>query len=890
MNNDNNDNKNKIRRKRVSSSSNGTNTPRNTAGTGAKPSTSEIKRKSNSSETKSVKPSANNKKKKKKPTGKYRIIRNVGIALLVCFVVGCATATGIVFASLKNVQPVTESTLDKKVHLTTKINYANGESLSLAPNITKRTPVDLDEMSKYLREAIISIEDERFYEHNGVDYKGLARSLVRTVTGTKQGASTIPMQVSKVLLTSREQTVTRKIKDLYYANEMSKTIKKDKILEIYLNTFFVGQGLSGAEAGARGYFDKDAADLTLAESALLAGSTKNPSRYSAYKTSKLNGDETKQELEHRVLLFPNTKEDKLDEPTQIEFDMIEKMSDWELINSDEYKQLKAATMVVRKAVPNEEAKERRKTVLDKMLALKKISQSEYATAVSEPINIKLPDKRETVASSVEDYITDEAIKALVDQGNTEEEAKNLFYNGGLIINTTIDPKIQKSIEEEYAKSSNFPHSIMGKDGVVQPQSGMVITDYRNGEIKGLIGGRNIKSRRAYNRAINPHQPGSTIKPLSVYTAAIDTMEITQSTRISNARGGYKFAVTKKWNPHTSSSETSGWSVRKAVEKSSNTIAAKTAEMLGDTPEDCYDIMIDYLENFGISTLKVSALDEKKQNDRQFPSLVLGGMTVGISPLEMSSAYGALANGGVYVKPSVLSTITTYDGQLLFKNSREERKVVDPAVAYVMTDMLEGTIKEGGAGNAKLDNEMTAAGKTGTTNGGKDIWFAGYTPYYSCATYMADDSKSVSDGDGGYTRRSLGFGGDACATLWSNVMSKVHKNLEVKDFEVPDNIYFTRINLLDGGRQSTGSKAAFIDGTSPSRVSSQPSPAQTAPKQPENGNNGTDEEKPAQGNGGGNNPPANNDGGGASPGNDGGGNNPAPPADGGTPPANGGGTQ
>lgn len=802
MNNDNENSQNKIRRKKISSSD-------------------------NSSDSTKLK-----KKTKPKKRDKFGKLRIAGILFLVLFVVGSASAAGLVFASLKDVQPVTEALLDKQTHQSTTIKYANGENLSTAPSVNKRTPVALDQMSKYLQDAVISIEDERFYEHNGVDIKGMSRSVLKTLTGTKQGGSTVPMQVSKMLLTTSEQSIPRKIKDIYYAYEMSKTVKKDKILEIYLNTFFVGKGLSGAEAGARGYFDKSAADLTLAESALLAGSTKNPSRYSAYKTAKLDGSETKEDLQNKLLLFINTPDDSLDEPTQLEFDMVEKLDRWDLITSDEYKQLKSGTMVVRKAVNNPEAKVRQKVVLDKMLSLNKITQAQYNEAISEDIKIKLPDKKESVANSVEDYIESEVVQALIDQGNTEDEARNLFYNGGLTINTTIDPKIQQSIEDIYDNKGNFPNNVVGEDGVIQPQSATVILDYKSGEIRGLIGGRNIKNRKALNRATIPQQPGSSIKPLSVYTPAIDTLEITQSTKLSDQKGGYKFDY-DGWSPSTTTKGEGSMSVRKALEKSSNTIAVKTAEMLGDSKEECIDVMVDYLRNFGITSVKNSKVDNR---DRSFPALTLGGMTRGISPLEMAAAYGTLANGGVYIEPTVFTTITTFDGQLIVKNTPEEHKVVEPEVAYVMTDMLIGTVTEGGAKNAKLSNGMPVAGKTGTTNDGKDIWFVGYTPYYVGASYIGDDARKDSEGNN-IKRRNMGYGSTA-ATLWAQIMGKVHKNLDVADFEVPSKIYFTKINLIDGGRQSTGSKAAFIEGTSPSRYSSQPSaPVQSKPNTNEDQNNG-----------------------------------------------------
>lgn len=816
MSNDNNENRNKIRRKKVSSS----------AG-----------KNSNSTNVNSTSPKKKTNSSRKKD--KFKELRVAGIVFLAMLVILSAAATGLVFASLRGVQPVTKALLDEKTYQTTEIRYANGDLLSNAPSVNKKDPIKIDQMPKNIINAVVSIEDERFYEHNGVDIKGLLRSLVNTLKGNKQGGSTIPMQVSKMLLTTDKQTITRKIKDIYYAYDMSKNLSKNQILEIYLNNFFVGRGLAGVQAGAHGYFSKDAKDLTLAECALLAGATKNPSRYAAYTTAKLDGSEKKSDVANRLLFYVNTSDDDLDDPTKVELNMISKLNDWGLIpNQDTYKQLKSGSMVVRKAVNNPKAIDRRNIVLSKMLELGYISQSEYNQAVSETINIKLPKAIDKVASSVEDLIEYRVIDALVEQGHTKDEAYNLFYNGGLRIDTTIDPSMQKTLETEYEKDSNFPNTRVDSDGSHQPQSSMVILDYRTGQIKALVGGRYITGRKTLNRATTPQQPGSTIKPLSVYTPAIDTLKITQATTVSDVEGGYKFKDNNRWDPNTTTSGSGYMTLRKALAHSSNTIAAKTAEMLGSTYEECVDIMIDYLRNFGITTL------QSDSKDRSFSSLTLGGMSLGVSPLEMAAAYGTLANGGTYIEPTIFTTISSYDGQLLVKNTPEEHKVIDPEVAYVLTDMLQAVVTEGTGGRAALSNGMPVAGKTGTTNKSLDVWFVGYTPYYVGATYIGDDAGRKDSGGNIISRKSISGGSGSAAKLWATVMNKIHKNLTKTEFKVPENIYFTKINLIDGGRSSYGSNAAFIKGTGPSRYSSQtikqPSKTEEDDSQTEENNTQTEE--------------------------------------------------
>lgn len=828
MKNDNNSD-NKIRKKRISSSDSPSQSSiRKSSSTRASSSSSSNSSRGSSSVRNS---SSSVKRKRKVPSRKKKRkvskIKVFGMTCLVLFIVAAAGIGGLVFSSLRDVKPVTLVDLNKRTYVTTTLLYSNGEKMSTAPSANKKTPVPLSQMSPYLKEAIVSIEDERFYQHGGFDPKGLARSFVMRFVGKKQGGSTIPMQVSKMLLTSTEQTMSRKIKDIYYAVEMDKKLKKDEILELYLNNFFVGKGLSGAEAGARGYFDKSAKDLTLAESALLAGSTKNPSKYSAYKSAKLDGSETKEDLEHRILTFVNTEDDDLDEASEVELKMIDKIYEWGLINEGTYKQAKSGSIVIRKAVNNPDAKERQETVLGKMKELGYITQKEYTEALAEEIVIKLPEESNKVSNSVEDLIESKVISALMDQGNTREEAENMYYNGGLIINTTIDPKIQEAIESEYKNTNNFPGNVLGPDGVLQPQSATVIIDYKTGQIKGLVGGRNISGRKTLNRATTPRQPGSTIKPLAIYTPAIDTMSITQATAFSDARGGYRFEENRKWNPKTTTAGGGSMSLRLGLAKSSNTVAVKVAELLGDSYEDCVDVMIDYLKNFGITSLADNkATTDSKNTDRRFPALTLGGLTYGISPLEIATAYGALANGGKYIEPTIFTSIESFDHQSIVDSNPEKKRVVDPQVAYVMTDMLKAVINEGTAKKAALPNGMPTAGKTGTTNSSKEAWFVGYTPYYVGATYIADDA-GVRDAEGKIVKtRNIGGGSTSSVLLWQKIMSKVHKNLDKKDFDKPEGIYFTKINLQDGGTSSSGSNAAFIDGTSATRVTTAPSEEKT----------------------------------------------------------------
>lgn len=829
--NNNNDDKNKIRRKKVTSSNNDVN----------KPTSNQHYKKVSS------------KPKKHRKRSKIKIF---GVLILFMLVTGVAVGSALVFSSLRNTETVTKALLDEKTNNKTELTYSDGSTLAYAETGNKKIPLKTLN-NKTVKNALISIEDARFYEHNGVDIRGLARSVKESLLGNKQGGSTIPMQVSKLLLTSQEQTLTRKIKDIYYAYEMSKTMSKEDILLTYLNNMYVGNSFYGIEAAAQGYFNKSAEKLTLAESAMLVGATNNPSRYAPYTKLKLDGTEQRSDLENKLLFYSHTENDGFDDPTQVELNMIDKLYSWGLITDyDTYSQLKKGTMVVRKAVLNENAVGRAKVVLKKMNELGYISEDEYTKACAEATNVKIeiPKNIQTVVSTVEDYVYEEVIEALEDQGYTQEEANNLYYNGGLKIQTTIDPSMQAELEAQYNNSSNFPNSITDTNGVTQPQSAMVIIDYHNGQIKSLIGGRNIKGKRTLNRATNPVQPGSTIKPLSIYTAAIDTLEMTQSTVFSDVRGGYKFKENIKWNPSTTTAGAGNMSLRLGLAKSSNTVAVKTAESLGSTYQDCIDVMMDYLKNFGITTVKDSKTSTSDATDRSFPSLVLGGMSYGISPLEMSAAYGALANGGVYIEPTVFTTVSTYSGELIVKSTPEEHRVIDEQVAYVMTDMLKAVVTEGTGYDASI-GEMPVAGKTGTTNNKYCVWFVGYTPYYVGATYIGDDVGRKDSNGNKIALRSVENSSSTTAKLWANVMKPIHENLEVIDFEKPSGIAFYKINLTDGGISNVGSNSAFVEGTSPTRTSSVQSVTPT-----QNADENTDEDPNANdaGDGDGDNPPEGNE--------------------------------
>lgn len=723
-----------------------------------------------------------------KPIIFSKIKKFLMIFIALC-IFGFTAACGIILETLKDTEPVNIDSMKSKTTQVSEVLTSSGERLYLAPNPVKKEYVEIDDIPANLQNAVVAIEDERFYSHKGVDIKGLLRAVVvNIISDSSPGGSTLNMQVSKNLLTSTDKSVARKIKDIYYAYEMDKELTKSQILELYLNSMGLGRGAEGVQAGAKVYFNKKVQDLTLAECAMLAGITKHPTKFSVYKTDRLNGSETKEDLENKIILYTNTEEDNFDDTiTSAERSVIDKMYNWGLItDSDTYKDLKNGDLVVRKAVLNDDAKNRQLTVLYKMHQLGYINDTQYAQAKEEPININIPSQENTVVSYIEELVKDEVVEMLVEQGYSEKEASNLYYSGGLKIYTSIDKEMQSILEDEFKNQENFPNTIIDSNGIPQPQAAMVITDYKTGNIKALLGGREIKGGRIFNRATTPRQIGSTIKPLAVFTPAID-MGLQQNLSVSDAREGYKFEQNRRWNPRTTTSGKESMTLRKALAKSSNTITVKVGEMLGDTYEEAVDVMVDYLDNFGLTTVIDSPAI--KNNDLNFSSLTLGGLVKGVSPLEMASAYGVLANKGVYVEPTIVNKIEFSNDSIEITKTPRQHTVVNEDVAYIMTDML-GAVTDSSYGTgkrARIETGMPVAGKTGTTNNEREVWYVGYTPYYVASTFISDDGGT----------RGVDGGSGVAANLWSKVMTRVHNSLEVKEFESPSDIEFKTINLVNG---------------------------------------------------------------------------------------------
>lgn len=446
--------------------------------------------------------------------------------------------------------------------------------------------------------------------------------------------------------------------------------------------------------------------------------------------------------------------------------------------------------------------ERKELILNEMLLQGFITQEEHDTAMKQKIVLAKVQK-EVETTYFSDMIINDVTDTLQEKlGLSKEEAEIKLYNGGLKIIATIDTDMQNMVEETFKNTKLFPESKEDDNGILQPEAAVIIIENGTGEIKAVLGGRSEKVKRGLNRATQSlRQPGSTIKPLAVYTPALDN-GYTLGTVIDDAPvafGNYK--------PKNYSGDFKGLTaVREAIKHSVNVIAVKIVQDIG------VERSMEYLKKFGITTM-VTRTDNKITNDEGLAQLALGGVTKGVKPIEMAAAYSVFPNKGIYIKPISFTKILDKDGNVIFENKPEKSKVISEQVAYLMVDIMKGVIQGGTGGNAAL-SKMPVAGKTGTTTKNVDAWFTGYSPYYTTSVWIGHDEP-----------KAMNFtGGSYPAKIWKAVMEEANKNLPVKDFERPGGLVSVDICTISGKRPSelcaldprgsTVKSELFIKGTEP----------------------------------------------------------------------------
>lgn len=614
-----------------------------------------------------------NPKKTKKQTPFRLFIKSflrASLALLIAsMAILIGAGFGMVTAYIKAIPP---DALDAIVNnadesQTTLVYDQSGNEIARLHGTENRIRVSYNQIPKNLINAFVAIEDERFWQHNGIDIKRIIGAIFKNIkTGSlSEGASTITQQLVRNKLLTFEKSFKRKIQEQYLAIQLEKRLTKEQILEEYLNTINLGSGAYGVEAAAYTYFGKDVSKLTLAECALIAGITQNPSYYNPY-------------------VFPD------------------------------------------------HAKKKQEIVLKKMLELGYITEDEY----NEAINQKLVYVKKDIDSSSAynhpyfvDSVIDEAIDIVSDKKNiSKDEAENLIYGGGLKIYTTMDEDIQSTMEDIFSNKTYMPIiKHYDQNGTPQPQAAAVLIDYKTGAVRGIMGGRgNLKGARLLNRAtMSIRQPGSAIKPIAVYSLALENGWTAASIidDVPFSVGGYS---PKNWYKSNVVYGKRGYkglmTLREALQWSANVPAVKVAYNLG--VQNVYR----NLKRFGFTTLS--------SQDMNSLSIAIGGFTYGVKPIELTAAFSTVANGGVYTKPYFITKIEDKNGNTIYEHISYKRKVMDEKNAYILTNILQSVVSARITVGVRFSYPV--AGKTGTTDDSKDRWFVGYTPNYALGVWVGED--------------------------------------------------------------------------------------------------------------------------------------------------------
>lgn len=719
----------------------------------------------------------------------------VNIFKVFIFLIFLSAATGafLGFGIIKGIlddAPEVEELNIAPIGYSTKIFDSDGKLIEkLVTSGSNRTPVSIETMPDSIQNAFIAIEDERFLEHNGVDIKGVIRAGFLTVSAGdfSQGASTITQQLLKNnvfenggMETSNGALIKRKIQEQFLALELEKVMSKSIILENYLNTINLGSGCYGVQAASKRYFDKDVSELTISESAVIAAITQNPTRYNP-------------------ILHP-------EENIKRRASVLSKMLELEFITQKEYQ-----------------------TALD--------------DDVYSRIKVTSVDTSdETPTSYFVDKIIDQVLEDLqTEKGYTYTQAVNALYSGGLNIYSTQDSTMQSICNEEIADPANYPEntyysfdwnfSVKHEDGTIenfsninisyynrvtlgntnfkvifktkeeaqacidtfkneflkendkilgetilftlQPQVSFSVMDQRTGYVKALVGGRGEKeTSRSLNRATDTtRQPGSCFKILAAFAPALDLGQ-TLATVYDDAPFNYANGRPVKdwWTGYRGL-----LSIRYAIEQSANIVAVKTITSI--TP----DVAFDYLLNFGFTTLIESAtLADGTGVSDITQATALGGLTNGVTNIELCSAYASIANKGVYTEPVYYTTVTDYEGRILLENEPETKQVLKESTAWLITNAMHGVVTKGTGTAANVANQYIA-GKTGTTSNSYDLWFAGYSDYLTGAVWTGFDENADI---GAYV-----YNESYHKKLWSKIMTRIHENenFDYREPVMPDSI-------------------------------------------------------------------------------------------------------
>ena len=744
------------------------------------------------------------------------------VAIVSAGIIGASAGIGVFKGVLASAPDISNVDVTPTRFSTFVYDIENNQTAKLVSTNSNRIPVTIDMVPEHLQHAFVAVEDARFYIHNGIDIKGIVRAGVigiqNVLTGGRftEGASTITQQLLKNNVftdwTSEDSfadRLKRKIQEQYLALELEKVMDKDSILINYMNSINLGQNTLGVQAASMRYFNKSVSDLNLSECAVIAAITQNPSRY-----NPITHPEENVKRRQKVL------DDMLDQG---------------YISQQEYDQ----------------------AMTDDVYSRIQIADSE--------------NEDSAVNTYFVDALTDDVLEDLIAAGYNETQAYTLLYSGGLKIYSTQDPKIQKICDDAFADESNFPantkwylnyeltidksngerenHSTemfrsywrenrsasynliytsqeeayqdieLYKEAIMaagdevfgenisltpQPQVSLVVQDQHTGYVVAMEGGRGAKlASRTLNRATDTtRQPGSTFKIVSTYAPALDSAGLTLATIMNDAP--FNYADGRPVANWYGESYRGLSSLRTGIAQSMNIVAVKTLTQI--TPRLGYD----YLTNFGFTTLEESKeINGKIYSDIQ-QALALGGITNGVTNEELNAAYACIANNGTYIKPKLYTRVVDHDGNIILDNTMpQSRQVIKETTAFLLTDAMVDVVTSGTGGSVNFGG-MAIAGKTGTTSDYNDVWFSGYTPYYTATIWAGFDNNVKLSGD----EKNL------AKKLWRAVMSQIHEGLPSQSFSVPAGIVTATVCSrsgkipIDGLCSGTARTEYFAEGTVP----------------------------------------------------------------------------
>ncbi len=685
---------------------------------------------------------ARHKKKKKRSVGRI-IAKTVGWIFLTVFticVIGILTAgifakifmTYVDTTLIPSLGDVTSE--EMKLALASTIYDKNGTPiLPLYDNSEdtggNRELVKYSEIPRHLIDALVSIEDHRFWEHHGVDWVGTVASIRDTLLhGNTRGGSTITQQLLRKMYDDKDVTVRRKFREICRALEYEKSVGKEDIITDYLNTVYFGAGAYGIQTAAKTYFGKDVSELSVAESACIVGITNNPSLY----------DPLRDVVFEKSGMTPRQYNKKRQET------ILDEMVKYGYLTEAEASAAKAEKLIF--------------TDTDEYKAL-------HGIEVPEETDDEKPVDLSKIYTWFEDEAINEAITLLAEQyGYAREYASKLLYRGGFHIYTTLDPQVQAVVDEVFQDTSNFDYP--SKKGTPINAAITVIDPY-TGEVKAIAGDVGVKTvNRAKSLATTPRMPGSSIKPVAVYAPAIDADVVSPASVIDDYP--INNTLREKGYPRNSNGRYRGYTtVARGLQNSTNTISSRTLQKLG------YAQSFEFMQNNLGFQLNV--------NDIDLAPLAMGGLTYGVTTMEMAAAYGAFVNRGTYIEPHLITRIESNDHKETVVDNTIPKSwpAMKETTAYLMNKLLRRVVTSGTGGDAAFSG-MTIAGKTGTTTDNCDRYFAGYTPYYSAAVWMGYKDKPE--------KIFVKHGENPSAVVWKLVMEKLHEGLEDKGFfERPEGI-------------------------------------------------------------------------------------------------------